>query len=114
MKRQSGCPRSLQVATFYDPSRDPACVVRLPPQSPSRYIHRALERLPVLRPVAPAVSKSLHSPSLASRSSMTSGCPRSLQVATFTRERLHLGDVVRLPPQSPSRYIRVVGRRHDR
>ena len=34
-----------------------------------------------------------------------SGCPRSLQVATFVVRNMLRAFQVRLPPQSPSRYI---------
>ena len=57
--------------------------VRLPPQSPSRYI-RLFEALGMDEgPVAPAVSKSLHSMPADPQARLRSGCPRSLQVATF-------------------------------
>ena len=104
--RGSGCPRSLQVATFGGESQAHLCVVRLPPQSPSRYIHRCGASAVPRRPVAPAVSKSLHSCSTGTRGSTRSGCPRSLQVATFAAPGYPPPGQVRLPPQSPSRYIR--------
>ena len=104
--RPSGCPRSLQVATFAACTRPTRTAVRLPPQSPSRYIrHGWLYRM-ALRPVAPAVSKSLHSAQCSARGPGPSGCPRSLQVATFRYRRRAQPRYVRLPPQSPSRYIR--------
>ena len=101
----SGCPRSLQVATFGRRHRTRCSRVRLPPQSPSRYILRAAFELMVLSPVAPAVSKSLHSHRLRPRLVRGSGCPRSLQVATFPKGVDLDPPFVRLPPQSPSRYI---------
>ena len=105
----SGCPRSLQVATFARALRSALEVVRLPPQSPSRYILAPVVDTATSRPVAPAVSKSLHSRSSGSTTRGRSGCPRSLQVATFGG-RIHLVPVaVRLPPQSPSRYIPLAG-----
>ena len=105
LERLSGCPRSLQVATFTASPASPSSTVRLPPQSPSRYIlvQQAQEQRP--RPVAPAVSKSLHSPKCSSSTVTTSGCPRSLQVATFAGVASPSARLVRLPPQSPSRYI---------
>ena len=106
----SGCPRSLQVATFLQGLAGRVVVVRLPPQSPSRYILPVSARASSRGPVAPAVSKSLHSPPPRWRGSFSSGCPRSLQVATFRQPHLWLHVVVRLPPQSPSRYIPVCGR----
>ena len=106
---RSGCPRSLQVATFPGRSAARSRRVRLPPQSPSRYIPPAGDRSERHRPVAPAVSKSLHSPPTSTRPALSSGCPRSLQVATFGFRQVHEHDRVRLPPQSPSRYIRRAG-----
>ncbi len=128
MSSKSGCPRSLQVATFR--STAPACMprcpvapavskslhsffkqwggvnkVRLPPQSPSRYIPPPRVRRVRCGPVAPAVSKSLHSVISTSHHSPPSGCPCSLQVATFRHLDLPPQSPVRLPPQSPSRYI---------
>ena len=103
---QSGCPRSLQVATFDGIGMVPQLAVRLPPQSPSRYIRRRGSPPCGGRPVAPAVSKSLHSPSVTASPWPSSGCPRSLQVATFDAMESTALVSVRLPPQSPSRYIR--------
>ena len=105
----SGCPRSLQVATFDVVWITHSLLVRLPPQSPSRYIHLMRHAGQVVSPVAPAVSKSLHSPAPTGRHPGRSGCPRSLQVATFLRGQLLPDLWVRLPPQSPSRYIRAGG-----
>ena len=105
MDGRSGCPRSLQVATFGEVGRTQGAPVRLPPQSPSRYIHRRAAHPGRRRPVAPAVSKSLHSTRCGWCARRRSGCPRSLQVATFLRRRDARGGRVRLPPQSPSRYI---------
>ena len=101
----SGCPRSLQVATFAGRAGPDASPVRLPPQSPSRYILDRGAPAEQSRPVAPAVSKSLHSLAARGRMRQPSGCPRSLQVATFDGEGLARIPGVRLPPQSPSRYI---------
>ena len=102
---QSGCPRSLQVATFQRLTGPGLEVVWLPPQSPSRYIRRGLApRLPSGL-VAPAVSKSLHSAGAFVPRGMLSGCPRSLQVATFPLLPPPRRHDVWLPPQSPSRYI---------
>ena len=109
--RTSGCPRSLQVATFEPPALGRHRVVRLPPQSPSRYIPRLRGGRRAAGPVAPAVSKSLHSPGPRASPSSWSGCPRSLQVATFSDGTTTLEATVRLPPQSPSRYIPSKGRR---
>ena len=103
--RESGCPRSLQVATFALSDAEVLDNVRLPPQSPSRYIRASVGRADAAGPVAPAVSKSLHSATTATRSASRSGCPRSLQVATFARRSGDPPRAVRLPPQSPSRYI---------
>ena len=104
-KLLSGCPRSLQVATFVEIRSPMREGVRLPPQSPSRYIRA--RRTPSRRsgPVAPAVSKSLHSRTARQAGRSPSGCPRSLQVATFSLRFPAQGRSVRLPPQSPSRYI---------
>ena len=101
----SGCPRSLQVATFQALNLDYIEAVRLPPQSPSRYIPNAPDGHVREGPVAPAVSKSLHSPTGFAPTTTRSGCPRSLQVATFTADPVEQARTVRLPPQSPSRYI---------
>ena len=106
VREKSGCPRSLQVATFSSRPRANGCSVRLPPQSPSRYILTACWYQRDHCPVAPAVSKSLHSIRRGGCPDGTSGCPRSLQVATFTCARTPVPVLVRLPPQSPSRYIR--------
>ena len=102
----SGCPRSLQVATFSRPAGPAGTAVRLPPQSPSRYIPARSPRPRADGPVAPAVSKSLHSAGAGAARASTSGCPRSLQVATFLSVSVSRPPMVRLPPQSPSRYIR--------
>ena len=109
---QSGCPRSLQVATFAWWEDVYEFQVRLPPQSPSRYIRKRWQRYRPSGPVAPAVSKSLHSRSSRSWIKGRSGCPRSLQVATFTGTWRDMQGRVRLPPQSPSRYIQGAARRH--
>ena len=101
----SGCPRSLQVATFRPGARGPGERVRLPPQSPSRYIRGTPRSPPARSPVAPAVSKSLHSTIDGAINAVSSGCPRSLQVATFLSSWQRIASGVRLPPQSPSRYI---------
>ena len=105
-RHQSGCPRSLQVATFSRLPTSPLPRVRLPPQSPSRYIRGACGLPAPPCPVAPAVSKSLHSSAACTVSQFESGCPRSLQVATFAAQAVLRPEQVRLPPQSPSRYIR--------
>ena len=104
-RRRSGCPRSLQVATFLHGVEVGLRKVRLPPQSPSRYIRSGLAPDPGASPVAPAVSKSLHSPAHPHPQRRPSGCPRSLQVATFKAGSQRPLSTVRLPPQSPSRYI---------
>ena len=109
LARRSGCPRSLQVATFWFVLLLKSWHVRLPPQSPSRYIPAERSPPPAPRPVAPAVSKSLHSRAGVAASDPGSGCPRSLQVATFDRAAHLALASVRLPPQSPSRYIRLPG-----
>ena len=101
----SGCPRSLQVATFPAGGRAGRRLVRLPPQSPSRYIPGRRALASARGPVAPAVSKSLHSNRLGDPKLLLSGCPRSLQVATFQVAARSPALEVRLPPQSPSRYI---------
>ena len=101
----SGCPRSLQVATFSGRLGDAQMPVRLPPQSPSRYIHSREPSPETPSPVAPAVSKSLHSGTNRAGRGARSGCPRSLQVATFDAGCALPEGMVRLPPQSPSRYI---------
>ena len=110
-RRESGCPRSLQVATFREGFDEKFDMVRLPPQSPSRYIPGRRRRAAPSGPVAPAVSKSLHSGREGVRRRTTSGCPRSLQVATFRHQVHGRPHPVRLPPQSPSRYILGIGRR---
>ena len=105
VEQQSGCPRSLQVATFPADPQPERRRVRLPPQSPSRYIRHVAPRRTRRSPVAPAVSKSLHSTTWECPRWVESGCPRSLQVATFLAGSLAASPDVRLPPQSPSRYI---------
>ena len=105
IENASGCPRSLQVATFSGIRAERRDPVRLPPQSPSRYIPIRLTARSTTCPVAPAVSKSLHSQRRFALQGFASGCPRSLQVATFARPARPRTARVRLPPQSPSRYI---------